>query len=40
MEKIMDGKSEATRNDIIQLLEKATPEQIDLVWRFLHAMVT
>jgi hypothetical protein len=40
MEKIMNGRTEATKNDILQLLENATPEQIDLVWRFLHAMST
>lgn len=36
----MDDKKNSTKNDVIRLLEKATPEQIDLVWRFLHAMVT
>lgn len=35
----MDEKKKSTKDDIIRLLEKATQEQIDLVWRFLHAMV-
>lgn len=35
----MDEKKKSTKDDIICLLEKATQEQIDLVWRFLHAMV-
>lgn len=35
----MDDKKKSTKDDIIRLLEKATQEQIDLVWRFLHAMV-
>lgn len=35
----MDEKKKSTKYDIIRLLEKATQEQIDLVWRFLHAMV-
>lgn len=35
----MDEKKKSTKDDIIRLLENATQEQIDLVWRFLHAMV-
>lgn len=35
----MDEKMEKKKNDIIAMLEKATLEEIDLAWRFLHTML-
>ena len=36
----MEWKVKVIRYSIERLLDRATPEQLDLVWRFLHAMLT
>lgn len=36
----MKENVEWTKNEIMRLIEEATEEQIDLVWRFLRAMLS
>ena len=36
----MDVMTEETKREINRLLEKATDEQIELVWRIIHGLVT
>ena len=40
MENAMEWNGKAIRYSIERLLDRATPEQLDLVWRFLHALLT
>lgn len=36
----MNNDTQYTKEAIIRLLDKANDEQVELVWTFLHAMVT
>ncbi len=36
----MNITTEETKREIIRLLEKATDEQVELVWRIIHGLVT